>query len=98
MIYVSSTRQDLPLNLRKRFQRLMNSGYNVEPTQDRRMSDMQPAFGHHREKTTKDELLEQVPAHAQNDLFPVEVPTYKQLFQAGRINRRLHWHDWKRTK
>jgi len=54
----------------------------LHPTQDCGMSKVQSALRHHLDQIAEAELVAQVPAHAQDDHFAVEMPPAKQLLDA----------------
>jgi hypothetical protein len=63
------------------------------PTQDRRVCQINAAFGHHGHQVTIAQFVAEVPANIQDDDFLVKVPTSEQFFDryealVGRSRRR----------
>ena len=50
------------------------------PTQDRRVCQINAAFGHHSDQITIAELVAEVPANVQDHDLLAEVATFEQLF------------------
>src|ERR1039458_37406 len=62
------------------------------PTQDGGMREVKFALRHHLDQIAEAELVAQVPAHAQDDHFAIEMPPSKQLLYAVQVA-----HCWPST-
>src|SRR5664279_4427207 len=60
----------------------------LHPSQDGGVSKVQSALRHHLDQIAKAELVAQIPAHAQDDHFAVEVPPSKQPLDAVQFAHR----------
>jgi hypothetical protein len=54
----------------------------LDPAHDRRVSQRQPAFRHHFHKVSVAELVSQIPAYAENDDVPIEMPAFEKIIDA----------------
>src|SRR5262249_26958127 len=60
------------------------------PTQDRRVCQINAAFGHHSDQITIAELVAEVPSNVQDHDLLVEVATFEQLFDRYELRHLLH--------
>jgi Integrase core domain len=60
-------------------------GVSPDPAQDGCMGQIESAFGHDFDQIPQAELVAQVPAYAQDDHLPIEVPPCKQLLKAAQL-------------
>lgn len=54
----------------------------LDPAHIRRVSQRQSVFGHHFHEVSVAELVLQIPAHAENDDFPIEMPAFEKIIDA----------------
>jgi NAD(P)-dependent dehydrogenase (short-subunit alcohol dehydrogenase family) len=54
----------------------------LNPAHDRRVSQRQPAFRDHFHKVSVAELVSQIPAYAENDDVPIEMPAFEKIIDA----------------
>src|SRR4051812_14622502 len=60
----------------------------LHPTQDRSVGEGQAALSHHLDKITQTELVAQIPTHAKDDDFAVEMTPVEQPFEIFQL---AHW-------
>ena len=62
----------------------------MDPTHDRGVRQGQPAFGHHLDEITKAELVAQIPAHAEDDNFTVEMAPFEEFVHVRQAHHLDH--------
>jgi hypothetical protein len=51
----------------------------LNPTHDRRVRQGESTFGHHLHEITKAEFVPQIPAHAEDDYFAIEMAAFEEF-------------------
>ena len=51
----------------------------LNPTHDRRVRQGESTFGHHLHEITKAEFVAQIPAHAEDDYFAIEMAAFEEF-------------------
>jgi hypothetical protein len=54
----------------------------LDPAHDRRVSQRHTAFRHHFHEVSVTELVSQIPAYAENDDVPIEMPAFEKIVDA----------------